>query len=168
MALKPQRIHYGSDISYFATSTAERGGIVSVVTAGSGAAMDQALNVAGYRTNSTLLQANGVNGSGFAPIGVLMDDVVNLDLTRQHKNFHKQEVQVGGKVSIWDDCEVVTNMLIPGITVTAGQPAFLGASGLITNVDLGAIASPIVGMFRSTKNEEGFAKVRIRLPQSRS
>ena len=169
MALKPDRQHFASDISMFFTGlTAERGGIVSVKTAGSGVAMDQSVAVADYQVNSSLNGANGVNGSGFKPIGVLMCDVVNLDLIRQHRNFYKEEVQSGGKVTIWEKCDVVTNMLIPGITVAAGDNAYLACSGLITNVDIGAVASPIVGYFKSKKNEDGFAKVSVNLPMARS
>ncbi len=169
MALKPDRQHFASDIAQFVTATAERGGIVSVVTAGSGVAMDQSIAIAAYQTNSTSLQAaQGVNASGYKPIGVLMCDVVNLDLTRQHRNFYKEEVQVGGKATIWEKCEVTTNMLFPGITVSAGDNAYLTCSGLITNADGGAIATPIVGYFKSKKNEDGFAKVSVNLPMARS
>jgi hypothetical protein len=131
--------------------------------------MDQSLQVCGYQTNSALLQvAQGVNASGYKPVGVLMCDVTNLDLTRQHRNFHKEEIQVGGKATVWEKCEVTTNMLVPGITVAAGDNAYLGPSGLITNVDVGAIASPIVGYFKTKKNEDGFAKVSVNLPMARS
>jgi hypothetical protein len=166
MAIKGDRIHVRSDISFFINTVSERGGIVSIVTAGSGAAMDQGVAVVGYQSQQVISPVP--NASGFRPIGILMCDVVNLDLTRQHRNWHKEEVQVGSKATIWDIGEVTTNMLIPGITIAAGDPAFLGPSGLITNVDIGAIASPIVGFFKSKKNEDGYAKVSISLPQSRS
>lgn len=158
MALKTDREGYVSDISFFCNLVSERGGIASLTTGGSGVAMDNSLAVAAY----------SVSPSGKTPLGVQMNDVVNLDLTRQHRNFHKDEVQVNSKITLWQDCKVTTNMLYPGITVTAGQQAFLSNSGLITNVDSGAAASPIVGMFLSSKNEDGYAKVQIKLPQSRS
>ena len=87
MNLRTDRRHVDSDIGYFMTSVATRGGIVSIVTTGSGAAMDQVEAEVGYVANP----------SGVQPVGVLMDDVVNLDLTRQHINWHKSEVQVNGK-----------------------------------------------------------------------
>lgn len=34
------------------------------------------------------------------PVGVLLNDVVDLDLTRRHINHHKDEVQAGGKVTL--------------------------------------------------------------------
>lgn len=158
MALKPHRTHLDSDISFFMTSTAERGGFVTISTVGSGDAMDQSTAVAQYATNP----------SGLAPLGVLMNDVVNLDLTRQRLNEYKREVQVNTKVEIWTKGEVQTNMIYPGITVSASDRAYLTVSGLITNVDGGANATPIVGSFRSSKDEDGYAKVAFNLPMARS
>jgi hypothetical protein len=154
MALKTDRIHIDSRVDYFMTHTASRGGIVVVQNAGSGAAMDQAAQRAEYATAA----------SGTSPIGVLMCEVVNLDLTRQKMNVHKEEVQQGGKVTVWNKCQVTTDYLASGITVTAGQHAYLGAEGRITNVNTGAAASPKVGTFESRKDEAGFAKVSINLP----
>lgn len=157
MALKSDRVNYGDDISYFWTgAVAERGGIATITTAGSGAAMDQSAAVAGYAADP----------SGKTPIGVLMNDVVNLDLTRQHKNFHRDEVQLNGKVTLWQDCKVVTNMFAPAQTPGAGARLFVTVSGLLTATDFGAAASPVVGVALSTRDEEGYAKVQIKLPQS--
>jgi len=33
-------------------------------------------------------------------VGILLSDVVNIDMTRNHINWNKDEVQMGGKVSI--------------------------------------------------------------------
>lgn len=158
MALKGDRLTHIEDISFFATSTAERGGCASLVTGGSGVAMDQSVNVAGYNATA----------SGKIPLGILLNDVVNLDLTRQHKNFHKDEVQVNGKVTLLRVGQVTTNWIQPGITVTAGDKAFLSVSGYISNSDLGAAAAPIIGEFLTSKNEDGYAKVHINLPMARS
>jgi hypothetical protein len=156
MALKADRIHVDSQIDYFMNETAERGGIVSVSTAGSGAAMDQAQQLATYKAVA----------SGVLPLGVLMCDVVNNDLTRVHENWHKEEVQIGGKVTIWNKCTVVTNRIVG--TPTAGSLAYVGPSGLLAGApyqtdDTGGARTP-VGRFLSTKDEEGFAKVSINLP----
>lgn len=158
MALKPHRIHLDSDISFFMTSTAERGGFPVISTVGSGDAMDQSSAVAAYAANP----------SGSMPLGCLMCDVVNIDLTRQKLNPGKHEVQVNTKVTIWTKGEVQTNMIYPGITIAAGDKAFLTVSGLLTNVDGGANATPIVGSWRSSKDEDGFAKVAFNLPMARS
>ncbi len=156
MALKSDRIHIDSQIDFFMNETAERGGIVSISTAGSGAAMDQGLAVATYKAVA----------SGCLPLGVLMCDVVNNDLTRVHENWHKEEVQVNGKVTIWNKCTVVTNRIVG--TPTAGQLAYCGPSGLISGgsyqADQTGGATTPIGRFLSTKDEEGFAKVSINLP----
>ena len=88
MALKPDRIELLTDVSFFMSTTAERGGVVSAVTAtsGVGVSMDDGNAVVAYAAVA----------SGAKPVGVLLNDVVNLDLTRQHINWHKDETQVGG------------------------------------------------------------------------
>ena len=162
MALRPDRTHKGSYIDFFMNEVAERGGIVSVSTVGSGAAMDQAEQLCTYAANM----------SGVKPLGVLMGDMVNLDLTRQHENWHKEEVQLGGKVTIWHDCTVVTDMIDPGVTITAGDTAYVGPSGLFANAipatqssETGTLADKyIVGRFVSTKDEDGFCKISVNLP----
>ena len=158
MALKPHRIELDSDISFFMDAVQERGGVVVLKTIGSGNAMDQSAAVVEYVAVA----------SGKMPVGVLMNDVVNLDLTRQKLNPYKHEVQVNTKVTLWTKGEVQTDRLVPGITVSVDDRAYLGPSGLITNVDIGANASPIVGYFKSSKDEDGFAKVSFNLPMALS
>lgn len=153
MALKPDRTHVRSSIDHFMNHVAERGGIVVVLTAGSGAAMDQSAQAVHYATSP----------SGEVPLGVLMGDVRNDDLTRQHENWHKEETQLGGKVTIWNQCQVVTDHIQSGITVTAGQTAFLHREGRFTNVDnIGG--APTVGRFDSRLDQNGFAKIAVNLP----
>lgn len=156
MALKPLRNIVADDISYFATATASRGGIATMSTVGSGEAMDDGASVVAYAANP----------SGLLPVGVLMNDVVNLDLTRQKINPYKDEVQVNSKVTLTTIGEVVTDMLVPGITVAVNDPAYLAHSGLFTNVDLNMNQTPIVGVFKSKKDEDGFAKVFVNLPMA--
>ena len=119
MALKPDRIELLSDVSFFMSTTGTRGGVVSVSTAstGVGVAMDDANAVVAYSSNP----------SGAYPVGVLLNDVVNLDLTRQHINFHKDEVQLGGKVAILRKGQVTTNNI--NGTPAAGQTAYLHSGG---------------------------------------
>lgn len=157
MALKPRRQHVDSTISWYMDEVAERGGIVCVSTAGSGALEDQSLNLVTYKAAA----------SGGKPVGLLMSDVVNLDLTRQHLNWNKEEVQKGSKVTIWHKGTVVTDMVDPGVTPTAGQIAYLGPSGLVTNVETatGGEATKIkVGRFMGPKDEDGFAELYVDLP----
>ena len=100
------------------------------------------------------------SASGAAALGVLLNDVVDIDQTRQHLNWHKDEVQKGSKVTILTKGFVVTDK-ISG-TPTAGQTAYLSASGLIKGTqDTGA---PAIGRFLSTKDADGYAKVAVNLP----
>ncbi len=150
MALKPDRIELLTNVSFFMNTTAERGGVVSAVTSGSGVSMDDALAVVGY--------AAAVSGS--KPVGLLLNDVVNLDLTRQHINWHRDEVQVGGKVVVLRRGEAVTNMLVSGITPNAGDDAYVGASGLIGTSSTNAAK---VGQFLSKKDADGYARVSVNI-----
>lgn len=161
MGLKADRIHVDSLIDFFMNETATRGGIASVSTAGSGAAMDQSTQLCTYAAST----------SGIKPLGVLMCDMVNNDLTRMHENWHKEEVQQGGKVTIWSKCTIVTNMIHPGHTPTAGQTAYVCASGYIGNTptstdqtEYNTYRHHVVGRFLSTKDEDGYCKVAVNLP----
>lgn len=154
MALLAHRKHVDSRIDFFMNETAERGGVVSVSTQGSGEANDQANQLCTYAASP----------SGKIPLGVLMNDVVNLDLTRQHLNWYKDEVQQNSKVTIWEKGEVLTNLIQPGVTITAGDKAWLHASGYFSNT--GFLGGPRVGTFMSKKDENGFAKVSVNLPST--
>ena len=79
MALKTDRSTLQTDISFFMNEAATRGGVVALSTGGSGAAMDQ---------GSALVTYAGLP-SGKVPVGLLLNDMVNIDLTRQHLNQHK-------------------------------------------------------------------------------
>jgi hypothetical protein len=182
MALKPDRNELDVDISYFwATGIgygSERGGWVSATgsTAASGAGMDQAVNQVWY----------GLNTTGVRPLGVLLNDVVNVDLTRQILNPYKSEVQVGDKITLLKKGYVVTNRIVTTIgpttvAVTVGAPAYTGPSGFITTVASGTLhvlqnndaltksmlnspsGSYVIGKFLSAADEDGYAKIYIDL-----
>jgi hypothetical protein len=89
MALKPDRYEMAQDISWWMNEAAERGGIVSVSTAGSGAAMDQ---------SAALVTYSAAIPSGKLLPGLLLGDMVDIDQIRQHENWHKNEEVKGGKV----------------------------------------------------------------------
>ncbi len=154
MTLKPDRVQLHHSLDYFCNQTATAGGIVSVSTLGSGAGIDQSVMVCHYAGTA----------SGAKPLGVLLNDVVNIDLTRQKLNPYKDEVQLGNKVTLLMKGEVVTDVLTSGITVANGDHAYLGADGRITNVNTGAVASPRIGSFLTKKDEDGFARVAVNLP----
>ncbi len=155
MSLKGDRYEFMTDISNFANSVMTRGGVVCSSTVGSGAALDQ----------SAALVAYAASTSGAFPVGILMNDMVNLDLTRIHPNFLRDEVQMGGKVTVLKKGWVVTDMIVG--TPANGDFAVLSSSGYMqpltrANFAAGALntaVNPIVGKFLSSKDEDGFAKV---------
>lgn len=152
MALKPDRIELLTDISFFMNSTAERGGVVSAVTStsGVGVSMDDANAAVSYASVA----------SGARPVGILLNDVVDIDLTRQHINWYRDEIQKGGKVTILRNGQVTTNMLVAGTTPSAGADAYVGASGLIGTSSTNAVK---IGQFLSAKDSDGYAKVSVNL-----
>lgn len=157
MALKPDRYEFQTDISYFMNEVAERGGMASLSTGGSGAAMDQGVNLATY----------AATGSGKVPLGILLNDMVNIDLTRQHLNQYKNEVQKGSKVTILRKGYVVTNK-IQGTAPAAGDPVYVAHSGNLSKTDLvGQGTQPVVGQWLSSPDQDGYAKVEVNLPATK-
>jgi hypothetical protein len=150
MALKADRIEALSDISFFMNTVAERGGVVSVVTAGSGVSMDDA--------NAVVAYAATVSGS--KPLGILLNDVVNYDLTRQHINWHKDEVQVGGKVALLRQGQVTTNMVVGNASPSAGVDAYVGVSGLVGTSSTNSVK---IGQFLSSKDADGYVKLSVNI-----
>jgi hypothetical protein len=150
MALKPDRIESYTDISFFMVTVAERGGVVVHTTSGEGVSMDDAQAVVAYP----------VATSGTVPAGLLLNDVVNLDLTRQHINWHKDEVQVGSKVTLLRQGQVTTNMVASGVAPVAGTNAYYGNNGLLTT---SATNSVKVGRFLSSLDADGYVKVDINI-----
>lgn len=148
MALKPDRIELLTDVSFFMNTTAERGGVASVVTGASGVAMDDSAAVVGYAATV----------SGSKPIGVLLNDVVNIDLTRQHINWHKDEVQLGGKVTLLRQGQVTTNKVTG--SPAAGVDAYVGVSGLIGTSSANSVK---IGTFLSSVDADGYAKLSVNL-----
>lgn len=158
MALKADRYEESTDISFFYNAgTATRGGVVchSTVSA-SGAAMDQGDNQVAY----VVAAATDV------PVGILLNDVVDKDLTRTHLNFYKDEVQQGGKVTVMTRGWVVTSNV--GGTPSPGDVAYASDSvaGNIVDGAPSAIASGnlAIGRFMSAKDSDGYAKVYVNLP----
>ena len=161
MALKTDRSTLQTDISFFMNEAATRGGVVAVSTGGSGASMD----------NGAALVTYAAIPSGKVPVGLLMNDMVSIDLTRQHLNQHKDEVQKGGKVTLLQKGWVVTNSL-EGTSPAAGNAAFLAHSGNLSasvlSNDEGDVdgSTRVVGRFLSGVDEDGYAKVFIDLPNT--
>tara|TARA_R100000005_G_C4876539_1_gene130291 strand:+ start:158 stop:607 length:450 start_codon:yes stop_codon:yes gene_type:complete len=149
MALKSDRYELQTDISFFCNTALDRGVLVTHgATAGTGASMDQGAN---------LVKASATNTD--IPVGILLNDVVDKDLTRTHLNQHKDEVQKGGKVTVLRKGYVVTDKV-------HGTPAF-GNVAYQSEVDAGDIATSgtnVVGRFLTAKDADGYAKVEVNLP----
>jgi hypothetical protein len=157
MALKGDRYELQTDISFFMNEVAERGGMAVLSTGGSGAAMDQSQALVTYAST----------GSGKVPVGILLNDMVNIDLTRQHINWYKNEVQKGGKVTLLRKGYVVTNR-IQGAAPAAGNAVYVAHSGNLSATDLvGQGTSLVVGTWMSSPDQDGYAKVEINLPVTR-
>ena len=155
MALKGDRFEGIHDIKHFMNEAAERGGIATLQTAGSGAALDQSANLVTYAAQP----------SGKVPVGILLGDMVNKDLTRTHLNQHKNETQKGGKVPLLKEGYVTTNMIYPNQSPAGGDAAYVGNSGYITNVGPNSLnAGRWIGEFETIKDEDGYATVYVKLP----
>ena len=160
MALKPDRNIIETDISYFMSQVAERGGVVCLATGATlpeGASMDNSANAVEYATNS----------SGRVPVGLLLTDVVNIDQSRQHLNQYKNEVQIGDKVTVLRKGWVVTNRIPVGQAsgiALASMPAvaYLGNSGfLYSAAGVAASGFPVVGRFLTMAGSDQYAKVAV-------
>ena len=159
MALKAERHEESTDISYFYNEgTATRGGVVCLADLGlaSGAALDQGENLVAYTTAA----ATSV------PVGILLNDVVNKDLTRTHINQHKDEVQQGGKVTVLTRGWVVTS-IITG-TPTAGALAYADdatAGNITTDAPSSAASGNLaIGRWGSRMDDDLYAKLYVNLP----
>jgi len=158
MALKADRYEESTDISFFYNAgTATRGGVVVLAQeSASGAALDQGGNLVAYQAAAT----------SDTPVGILLNDVVNKDLTRTHLNQYKDEVQKGGKVTVLTRGWVVTSNVegTPG----PGDVAYASNSsaGAISNYASDATGSGnlAIGRWASSKDADGYAKVYVNLP----
>lgn len=167
MALKPDREIIETSIEYFMFTTGTRGGIV-VAASGTGGwptgpAMDSADRRVKYPTVSSL------NISGEKPIGLLLNDFVNIDQSRQQLNPYKLEEQVGGKAYLLKKGWVVTNNIAAGEASGIAVPAnaYMGESGnLYTTVGYSTASGyPKVGQFTTNVDSDGYATLQVDLPQ---
>jgi len=149
MALKGDRNVLETDISFFINVTAEKGQLIHLSTGASGAAMD----------NSASLATTASGTGGTSPLGIILNDVVDIDQTRQHINWHKDEVQKGGKCTILRKGTVVTDQVTG--TPAAGDTAYVNANG---TVGAQVSSSAAVGKFLGSKDADGYIKVAINLP----
>lgn len=162
MALKPDREYNEiTDITnfwYAAQATAvEKGGIASVVSQGSGAAIG--VNIV---DEPNIVDYDASVGSSTIPKGILLQDVaLAMSANRDFPNYERHEIRPGEKCTLVRHGWVVTDMVTSGQTPAAGGAAYLGNSGLLAT---GAVNSSVaVGKFETTKDANGFVRVFIDL-----
>jgi hypothetical protein len=155
MALKPDMVINQSDPINVTDAVAEAG-YLAVLKAATGRAVG-----AGYNDAAKLVApVSGTPASGTRVVGVYIGDVVNIDQTKQHRNFQKNfEAVVGEPVELLTDGWVVTNAVVG--TPAAGDPAYIGANSKFSASQTNSI--PAVGWFETAKDADGYAKVVISL-----
>lgn len=89
------------------------------------------------------------------PVGIIMNDVVNLDMTRQHINWHKEEVPQGGKVCI-AKYGYLTIKPVKG-NPQPGKDLYYDDIGYLTTEEV----SKCVGKVTSSLDADGFCRVDI-------
>ena len=149
MALRPTRNEFLTDLSFFMNETSERGVMCVASTQGSGAAMDQ--SQAAVKVASALSDK---------PVGLLLNDMVNLDLTRQHINYDQDEMQKGGKVLLLRAGFVVTDQISGSITL--GEAAHFVPGGSFCSATASSHSAQ-VGRWLSKKDSDGYAKLQINI-----
>jgi len=144
MALAPSRQDLHQNVRYALNEVAERGKIVCLVpgTTAPGEVTAQAVPT----------------GLGVQPVGVLLDDVEDLNYDRHGEYRQRNVSDVGSVVGIGTHGDYETDQL-SGTAPVAGNPAYLGTNGTVTP-DTGG---PRVGFFLSGVNANGFAVVHIDL-----
>jgi hypothetical protein len=155
MALKGDRVVLETDITLTCDYVTDRGVVVVYGKNGSGIAL-------GSSAGDTTVKANP---SGQKVAGLLMNDIVNVDETRYHRNFHKDEKLVNERVTLLKKGRVTTNKVVG--TPSVGDTAYLDSSGCLIptlHATGGIVARPKVGQFVSIKDENGYVAVDINLP----
>lgn len=158
MALRGDRNIVETDISFTCDDVAAPGVGVCYHTAGSGIAI-------GDMSGKVKLASNP---SGLVFAGILLTEVVDIDTTRFHTNFMKDQVDQGNKVTVLKKGWVITNKISTGGT-SAGDKAYLTSDGSFTKTvsSTGGIAqTPFAGRFDALADEDGYQKISINLPNS--
>ncbi len=157
MALKQDREIRGWNINLICDDVHPQGSVLTFsATAGSGSA------VADEKAGKAALSSNP---SGKVVAGIDIAEFVNIDQTRQHRNFHKTQQVVGEKAALANHGWVTTNLYIGSPTI--GAPAYLTSSGYVTptlHTAGGLVATPLVGRFESIPDEDSYVKLSFNLP----
>lgn len=155
--LKPTRNPLFDSVRYFVNTTGEAGAIVFAQTGAPGP---------GQSLDSTNAVAQFVNAtsSGRVAVGLALESVVNIDLSKQVLTREAEQVQVNSKCQIGIKGEWSTNRIVASAFGTGIQyptTLYAGASGLLTTVFNTGL--PVVGKAISAVDADGYAVVRIDL-----
>jgi hypothetical protein len=156
MALRPDRVLEMTDGTNILNSTGSKGAVLSYTTV-------SASGVANGDSGGFVQVAS--NPSGLRVAGVLLVDFVDIDETRFHVNFNKEEKNSGDHADMVTRGYVVTDKVIG--TPSAHAKAYLSSSGCVTptlHTTGGLVATPLVGEFGGILDEHGFVKLLINLP----
>lgn len=153
MALKGPRSILETDITCTLDVVSARGFIAVYNTTGSGVALGDSASICTIITSA----------SGYKPAGLLMNDVVNVDTTKYHINFQKDETLVNERVTLLKKGRITTDALTSGRAPSAGDKAYLGASGKFTDLWVNDVATPFVGKFASKKDQNAYISVDVNI-----
>lgn len=108
--------------------------------------------------NNVVAVPTGTSGS---PVGVLLNDVEDIDLSTQpHLNrFYKDVVPLCSPVTLLTHGYVYTDKLVTGNTPAAGGAAHFNTDGKFTTTT----TSTRVGTFRGAKDADGFVGVDVNI-----
>lgn len=135
-----ERFESEIDIRWFVSETTQRGTVMG----------------ASKKDNLVVPYHKGLGG---APIGILLSDVVNKDLSKQHLNFYNGEVQQGGKVQILRRGQIMVKMA-KSLRMPYGQPIYVDRkSGSITWKKTG----PRIGTLARNQGSDGWCSVSIEI-----
>lgn len=145
MGLLPKRQIFGVNVDFQNPFAGERGGCLTVGTY-------SGIYMAAYHGDP----------SGKMAVGILLNDVENLDLSREYYPDSREVAQPLDIVQALTEGEIVTDFIDPTYNnIRPGVPAYVGPSGLIT--DKSSYGGWRIGTFLSTVNSSYFG-----LPSSHS
>lgn len=147
MALGPNRQVFQTTIDYAVNAAAERGIILSYSATAGQATAD-------------------ADGSGASPIGILLTDVESLNFDRHPEYLQRDVSDVGSVVAIANKGVFDTDQVVAGQTPAQGNTAYLHPNGQVGTTQLNdgvGNTSPIVGVFRSSLDANGFVRLLVDL-----
>jgi hypothetical protein len=156
MALRPDRDIRLDEIRFTCPVAASEGDILVFDTSASGAGTH------GEARGSVTKQTTP---SGYKVAGMVLHDVVDIDQTQYHRNWHNSESVINEPVCLAKQGWVTISNVIG--TPTVGNKAYLGSSGrsaVTPSVAGGEIANPVIGQFETIKDEDGYCAVRLDIP----